>query len=182
MGLYHRHGVQSTAAIAGHPIHHMLVVFPIAFLIGAFGADITFLATQDALWTQMAYWLLVAGIVTALAAAVPGMIDFITIGRVRSLWIAWAHLSANLVVVALALINVGVRLADPAAGASGWGVWISGAQTALLLFSGWLGGELAYRYGIGAIRDNSPKAEQFHVEVDRSDVARFYGRGGSGGQ
>jgi uncharacterized membrane protein len=89
---------------------------------------------------------------------------------------------ANLVVVALALVNVGVRLDDPAAGVQGWGIWLSGIQTALLLFSGWLGGEMAYRYGIGAIQDYSPKAEQFHVEVDRPDVAEHYGRrSGTGG-
>ncbi|MEE1611320.1 DUF2231 domain-containing protein [Microvirga sp. CF3016] len=182
MGLYHRHGVQSTAAIAGHPLHHMLIVFPVAFLIGAFGTDIAFLATQDAFWAQVSYWLLIAGIVTALVAAIPGMIDFVTIDRVRNVWVSWAHMVANLVVVALALINVGVRLDDPAAGVQGWGIWLSGIQTALLLFSGWLGGELAYRYGIGAIRDYSPKAEQFHVEVDRADVAGSYGRRtGSGG-
>jgi uncharacterized membrane protein len=181
MGRYHRHGVQSTAAIAGHPLHHMLIVFPVAFLIGAFGTDIAFLITQDPFWAQGSYWLLIAGIVTALVAAVPGLIDFVTIDRVRNVWVSWAHMVANLVVVALALINVGVRLDDPAAGAQGWGIWLSGIQTARLMFSGWLGGELAYRYGIGAIQDYSPKAEQFHVEVDRADVAQSYGRrSGSG--
>jgi uncharacterized membrane protein len=182
MGRYHRHGVQSTAAIAGHPLHHMLIVFPVAFLIGALGTDIVFMATQDQFWAQGSYWLLVAGIVTALVAAVPGMVDFVTIDRVRNVWVSWAHMAANLVVVALALVNVGVRLDDPAAGVQGWGIWLSGIQTALLLFSGWLGGEMAYRYGIGAIQDYSPKAEQFHVEVDRADVAEHYGRRtGSGG-
>src|SRR5215203_739998 len=76
MGMYHRHGVQSTAAIAGHPLHHMLIVFPVAFLIGALGTDIAFLAVQDPFWAQVSYWLLIAGIVTALVAAVPGLIDF----------------------------------------------------------------------------------------------------------
>ncbi|MBF9196634.1 DUF2231 domain-containing protein [Microvirga terrestris] len=182
MGRYHRHGVQSTAAIAGHPLHHMLIVFPVAFLIGALGTDIVFMATQDQFWAQCSYWLLIAGIVTALVAAVPGMIDFVTIDRVRNIWISWAHMVDNLVVVALALINVGVRSGDPAAGVQGWGIWLSSIQTALLLFSGWLGGEMAYRYGIGAIQDYSPKVEQFHVEVDRADVAEHYGRrSGSGG-
>ena len=180
-GRYHRHGVQSTAAIAGHPIHPMLIVFPVAFLIGAFGTDIAFLITQDPFWAQGSYWLLIAGIVTALMAAVPGMIDFVTIDRVRNVWVSWAHMVANLIVVGLALINVGVRLDDPAAGAQDWGIWLSGTQTALLLFSGWLGGELSYRYRIGAIQDDSPKAEQFHVEVDRADAAQSYGRrSGSG--
>lgn len=176
MGRYHRHGVESTAAIAGHPLHHMLVVFPIAFLIGALATDITFVSTSNPFWAEASYWLLIAGIVMALLAAIPGLIDFVTIDRVRTLWISWTHMIANLVVVAVALVNVGVRLGDPAAGVQGWGIGLSVVQTLLLIFSGWLGGEMAYRYRIGAIEDNSPKAEQFNVEVDRAGVARASGR------
>lgn len=182
MGRYHRHGVQSTAAIAGHPLHHMLIAFPVAFLIGAFGTDIAFLSTNNPFWAEASYWLLIAGVVTALVAAIPGLIDFVTIDRVRNVWISWAHMVANLVIVAVALVNVEVRLDDPAASIGNLGVWLSGAQTLLLLFSGWLGGELAYRYGIGAIQDYSPKAEQFHVEIDRPDIAASYGRRSSSGQ
>lgn len=162
MGRFHRHGVESTATIAGHPLHHMLVVFPIAFLIGAFGTDIAFWSTQNAFWAQSSYYLLFAGIVTALVAALPGFLDFFTIGKVRGLWIAWAHMIANLSVVVLAIINVWLRWADPVAGAQSWGFTLSFFTTALLFFSGWLGGELAYRYGIGAIPDESPKVAQFH--------------------
>lgn len=172
MGRHHRHGVESTAAIAGHPLHHMLIVFPVAFLIGAFATDIAFMSTSNPFWAEASYWLLIGGIVTALVAAVPGLIDFVSIDRVRNLWISWAHMIANLVVVGVALINVGVRLGDPAAGVQDWGIWLSGLQTLLLLFSGWLGGEMAYRYRIGAIQDDSPQVEQFHhVEVDRTSEA-----------
>jgi len=171
MGRYHRHGVESTAAIAGHPLHHMLIAFPVAFLIGAFVTDLAFTGTGNPFWAEASYWLLIAGIVTALVAAVPGLIDFMTLDRVRNLWLSWTHMIANLVVVGLALVNVGVRLDDPAAGVQGWGIWLSGFQTLLLLFSGWLGGEMAYRYGIGAIQDDSPQVEQFHVEVERSAAA-----------
>lgn len=182
MGRYHRHGVESTAAIAGHPLHHMLIVFPVAALIGAFATDIAFTYSTNAFWAQASYWLLIAGIVTAVVAAIPGLIDFVTIDRVRNLWISWTHMIANLVVVGIALVNIGVRLDDPAAGIQGWGLWLSGLQTLLLLFSGWLGGEMAYRYRIGAIQDDSPKAEQFHVEVDRTRAAEMSSdrRSGSG--
>lgn len=172
MGRYHRHGVESTAALAGHPLHHMLIVFPVAFLIGAFGTDIALAVTGNPFWAEASYWLLIAGIVTALVAGVPGLIDFVTIDRVRTLWISWAHMIANLVVVGVALVNVGVRLDDPVAGSQEWGLWLSGLQTLILLFSGWLGGEMAYRYRIGAIQDDSPKVEQFHhVEVERTSAA-----------
>jgi uncharacterized membrane protein len=168
MGQYHRHGVESTAAIAGHPLHHMLVVFPIAFLIGALATDLAFRGTADTFWARGSFWLLSAGIVTALVAAIPGFIDFLSIDRVRNVWVSWAHMIANLAVVALAAVNLWLRWDDPVAGLEGGGLWLSLITTALLFFSGWLGGELAYRYRIGSIRDESPKVEQFHVEVERS--------------
>jgi uncharacterized membrane protein len=170
MGRFHRHGVESSATIAGHPLHHMLVVFPIAFLIGAFATDIAFRSTADTFWARASYWLLLSGIVTALVAALPGFVDFLSIDRVRNIWVSWTHMIANLVVVAIAAANVWLRWDDPAAGAQGWGLALSGLTTALLLFSGWLGGELAYRYRIGTIPDESPEVEQFHVEVDRQHM------------
>src|SRR3954469_24392364 len=151
MAHFHRHGVQSTAAIAGHPLHHMLVAFPIAFLIGAFATDVAFRSTTDAFWAQASFWLLLAGVVTALVAAVPGFIDFSTMDRVPSLWVAWAHMIGNLTVVVIAAINLWLRWSDPAAGAQGTGLVLSLLTTLLLLATGWLGGELAYRYGLGAI-------------------------------
>jgi uncharacterized membrane protein len=161
--------VESTASIAGHPLHHMLVTFPIAYLIGAFVTDIAFRNTGDTFWARGSFWLLAAGIVTAVIAAIPGLIDFAAIDRVRNVWVSWAHLVGNLLVVVLAAVNLWLRWEDPAAGAQDGGFWLSLITTALLIFNGWLGGELAYRYRIGAIRDYSPEVEQFHVEVDRSE-------------
>ena len=178
MGRYHRHGVESTAAIAGHPLHHMLVTLPIGLLIGALASDIAFRITADTFWARGTLWLLIGGIVTALVAAIPGLIDFMTIDRVRNLWISWTHMIGNLTVVGLAAINVWLRWDDPVAGAQGAGLWLSVAQTALLFFSGWLGGELAYRYGIGAIRDYSPQVEQFHVEIERDQASDEVRRSG----
>jgi uncharacterized membrane protein len=165
MSQFHRHGVESTAAIAKHPLHHMLVPFPIAFLIGALATDIAFRATDDTFWARGSFWLIAGGIVTALVAAIPGLIDFASIDRVRNVWVSWVHMIGNLAVVALAALNLWLRWDDMAAGAAGWGVWISALSTVLLFVSGWLGGELAYRYRIGAIADESPKVRQFHAET-----------------
>ena len=178
MGRYHRYGVESTAAIAGHPLHHMLVTLPIGLLIGALAGDVAFRVTGDLFWARGALWLLIGGIVTALVAAIPGLIDFMTIDRVRNLWISWTHMIGNLTVVGLAAVNAWLRWDDPVAGAQGAGLWLSVVQTALLSLSGWLGGELAYRYGIGAIRDYSPQVEQFHVEVERDEASDRVRRSG----
>jgi uncharacterized membrane protein len=169
MARFHRHGVESTASIAGHPLHHMLVPFPIAFLIGAFATDLAFWSTTNAFWAQASYWLLIAGIVTALVAALPGFIDFFSIDKLRDVSIAWIHMVGNLTVVVLALINLALRWGDPAAGARGWGFWLSLLSALLLLINGWLGGELAYRYRIGTIPDDSPEVERFHAPAGHAD-------------
>src|SRR4028118_184489 len=121
MGRYHRHGVESTAAIAGHPLHHMLVDLPLGLLIGALASDIALRVTADTFWARGTLWLLIGGIVTALVAAIPGFIDFMTIHRVRNLWISWTHMIANLVVVGLAAVNAWLPGAAPVAAGQGAG-------------------------------------------------------------
>ena len=137
-------------------------------MIGAFVTDIAFRNTVNAFWAEASFWLLLAGIVTALVAAIPGFVDFFTIRPAQSLWVAWAHMIGNLSVVVLAIINVWLRWRDPAAGVMGWGLTLSFLQTALLLINGWLGGELAYRYRMGTIEDESPEVMRFHADSNGS--------------
>jgi uncharacterized membrane protein len=147
----------STAAIGGHPIHPMLVPFPIAFLVATLVVDIVFSATHDAFWPRAAFWLLAAGIVMAAAAAIVGLIDFLTIRRVRSLPIAWMHFLGNGLAVLLAIWNIALRWSDPAAGPGVLAIALSVIVVAILLITGWLGGELAYRHRIGVMRrENLP--------------------------
>lgn len=139
----------SRAAIAGHPLHPMLVPFPIAFLVGVLAVDLAFVAIGDPFWARAGFWLLLAGIVTAIVAAVFGLVDFLGIPQVRSLSVAWIHFLGNGAVVLLAILNLAQRWADPVAGAGGLGIALSLIVTAVLLVTGWLGGELAYRHRIG---------------------------------
>ena len=78
---YQDSGVQSTVAIAGHPLHPLLVTFPIAFLSGAAGADLGYWITHDPFWARAAIWLIGAGFISGLVAAVVGMSDFLRIDR-----------------------------------------------------------------------------------------------------
>ena len=165
MGTYHRHGVESTAALFRHPIHPTLIPFPIASLIGALVTDIAFRATNNGFWADVSFWLLLAGVVTGAVAAIPGMIDFSTIDRVRSLTSAWVPAGGNVVALTLAIINLSLRWSDPVAGAQGWGLALSLVTVALLGVTGWLGGELSYRHRIGAINDESAVADDDSVEV-----------------
>ena len=110
-------GTPSTAAIGGHPIHPMLVVFPIAFLVGALATDLAFWRTGDHFWALASEWLLGAGVVMGALAAVAGLIEFLTITRVRSLVAGWVHFLGNAAAILIALWNLLYRLGgDPSAG------------------------------------------------------------------
>jgi uncharacterized membrane protein len=144
-------GVPSTAAIGGHPIHPMLVPFPIGALVGALVTDIAFWSTANPFWAAVSMWLVGAGLVTGALAAVAGFIDFVTIKRARSAAAGWIHFVGNALAMVLALVNLLHRTDDPVAGAGTTGLILSIAIVAILLVTGWMGGELAYRYKIGMI-------------------------------
>ncbi len=76
---------QSTAKIAGHPIHPMLIPFPIAFFVATFVVDLVFWRTGNLDWASASVWLLGAGLVMAALAAVAGLIDVLGDARIRQL-------------------------------------------------------------------------------------------------
>lgn len=146
---------KSAAAIAGHPLHPMIVPFPIAFLVGTLVADIVFAATSDAFWARGAFWLLVAAIVMAALAAVVGLTDFLSERLIRRERAAWYHMIGNVIAVLLSLYNLAIRIRDGAAAGSAGGLWISLVVTLLLLFNGWKGWELVYLHHV-AVSDEDP--------------------------
>lgn len=139
----------STAKIGGHPIHPMLVPFPIATLVGAFVTDLLFLYFGTPGFANASKWLLAFGIATGLLAAVFGFIDFMGSDRIRQLGIALQHMIANVAAVVVAIINLAIRLGDETANVESLGVFLSGATVLILLFSGWRGGDLVYIHRVG---------------------------------
>src|SRR3954466_2747161 len=99
------HNPKSTAKLAGHPLHPMLIPFPVAFLVGAFVTDLAFVGTGDGFWARVSLWLIGAAIVMALLAAIAGFIDFFGEARIRALSDAWYHMIGNLTAVVVALIS-----------------------------------------------------------------------------
>jgi len=141
-------GVKSTAAIAGHPLHPAVIPFPIAFLIGAVVTDIIYVMNGDPFWAQASFWLIAGGIIMGLVAAVLGLTDFATIKQARNK-VGWAHLILNVTAMGLSALNFLTRLGDPADSVMPLGLALSAVVGGILTVSGWLGGDLAYRYKIG---------------------------------
>src|SRR4051794_2773823 len=141
---------KSTAQIAGHPIHPMLVPFPIAFWAATLFCDVAFWVSGSSDWATAAIWLLGAGIITAALAAVAGLTDFLCDRRIRNLHPAWLHLGGNVLAVLLSLANLYIRYSEGGvAGVLPWGLVISVVVVLLLIFNGWQGWEMVYRHGVG---------------------------------
>jgi uncharacterized membrane protein len=141
---------KSTASIAGHPVHPMLIPFPVVFLVTAFVTDLVFWTTGNADWAAASMGFLGAGVVMALVAALAGFTDFFADARIREIGDAWQHMIGNLIAVVLALINWYIRYRSGAAtGVFPWGISISLITVLLLLFNGWKGWELVYRHHVG---------------------------------
>jgi uncharacterized membrane protein len=146
---------KSTAQIAGHPLHPMLIPFPIAFLVGTLVTDVVFQGTDDAFWSRASFWLLAAAITMAALAAIAGFTDFLGERRIRAVSASWYHMIGNVTAVVLSLINFWLRYRD---GDSAYPtvLWISLAVVLLLLFNGWKGWELVYRHRVG-VSDTFPE-------------------------
>jgi uncharacterized membrane protein len=140
----------TTANIMGHPIHPMLIPFPIAFLVATFVCDLTFWRTGNPAWATASLYLLGAALVMAALAAVAGLTDFLGDERIRNLSPAWHHMIGNVVAVVLSLWNWWRRYAAADAGAVvvPTGLIISALVVLVLLYTGWRGWEMVYRHRV----------------------------------
>jgi uncharacterized membrane protein len=139
----------SRASIMGHPLHPILVPLPIASLVGAFVSDVAYLRTGDRFWARASKTLLATGLLTGLAAAPLGMLDFASLPHARKPIDGWIHGIGNAAVLGLAAANLAGRRGDGERAIAGSDVLLSATTAALLGVSGWFGGELVFRHRIG---------------------------------
>jgi uncharacterized membrane protein len=139
---------QATARIAGHPLHPLLVTIPIGCWVLALLTDIAYWRGGWAMWAYASTWLIGAAIVSALIAALAGFADFFGDRRIREIRRAWWHMLGNLTAVGVAVVNFIVHMRDGAAAVIPTGLLLSAVTVAILLFTGWQGGELVFRHGV----------------------------------
>ena len=133
------------ASIAKHPIHPMLITIPIGLWVFSFVCDLVrYFGGSSPNWAIVALYTMVGGIVGALLAALPGLIDLISLPRgIRR--IALIHMGINLTVVALYIVNAWWRTREGGVGT----VLLSAVAIVLLVVSGWLGGKMVHVHGAG---------------------------------
>jgi uncharacterized membrane protein len=138
--------MRTPASIAGHPIHPMLVPIPIGLWIFSLVCDLFHAGgSANPAWTTVAFYCMAGGIVGALLAALPGLIDLLSLPA-GPRGTAITHMSINLVVVALYVVNFWLRMEPPHT--PGKLVWLSLISVGLLAISGWLGGKMVFEHGI----------------------------------
>ncbi len=158
--------MESRAKVAGHPIHPMLVVFPLGLLTSAVVFDVIYLVSGNAAFAFTSFAVITVGVLGGLVAGVFGVFDWLAIPHgTRARAVATWHGVSALIVLGLSALSWALRFESgglrPGAGA----IASSFGGAALLLLTGWLGGELVDRLGIGVdtgAHPNSPSSLSGH--------------------
>ena len=148
---------RSTASIGGHPIHPMLIPFPVAFFVATLVCDLAFWRGGNGGWFAASQWLLGAGIVMALLAAVAGLIDVLGESRIRALREVWWHAGGNLLLVLIQAWSWYMRYSEGAAAVMPTGLILSAVAVLLMLFTGWMGWQMVYRDHVGVSDEADPQ-------------------------
>jgi uncharacterized membrane protein len=157
--------MKAKARLLGHPIHQMLIVFPLGLLASSFLFDLAYLRHGNPGWSQISYWLIAVGVVSGLVAAVFGLIDWLAIPRGTRAWrIGRLHGGGNVLVLALFAASWLCRRPAPMQ-PPGRAIGLSLLGVLLAAVTGWLGGELVDRLGIGV-------DENAHVDAPSSLSSR----------
>lgn len=155
------------ASIGGHPIHPMLVTFPIGLWVTSFALDIWFYFNRNPSWLLVSKFMIAAGCLGAIAAAIAGIIDWTGLKDRRVVKIANWHARLNvaaLIVFAISLYFRMSRGGDIVGNKLTIPFLLSFVGVILVSVSGWLGGEMAYRYGVGVETQRATPEEAYAKE------------------
>jgi uncharacterized membrane protein len=140
----------SAIAVVGHPLHVMMVHFPIAFVVATLGVDVIYWYSGDPFWVRVGLWTAGLAFWSGIAASLAGTGELLLVRGIRLREASWSHAVAAMTLVAVAGANWGLRLLDPAA-VLPHGLALSGLSSIMTGFAGWHGGKLVFDHGIGIL-------------------------------
>ena len=151
----------SRASIGGHPIHPMLIPFPIGLFVFSFIADLVYLWQGNPIWRDyVAFYTMLGGIIGAAAAAIPGLIDWATLTDRAAVKVANWHARVNIFTLVVFVVSFYLRTTSGAA-------WIPNLPMLPFILSivgvigltiaGWLGGQLVFAHGVAVDTQAAPK-------------------------
>jgi uncharacterized membrane protein len=161
--------MESKVKAFGHPIHPMLIVFPLGLLATSLIFDIIHWITGNGFFSVVAFWMIAAGVIGGLLAAIFGLVDWLAVpSGTRAKTVGLWHGGGNVIVVVLFIVSWLLRLnaqANPPAIA----YILSVVAVLLALVTGWLGGELVDRLGVGVDEGahlNAPNSLSGHAATE----------------
>jgi uncharacterized membrane protein len=155
--------VGSKMALAGHPIHAMLVAFPIALVVGTLGADLFWWLTADPFFARVGLWTSGWGFGMGVLSAIAGTAELLAGRGIRRRPESWTHAVAAMMLLATIGANWGLRLFDPEGAILPWGAMLSLGGLVFVGLAGWQGGKLVFEHQIGimlAEEDEEPVEER----------------------
>jgi len=176
--------MESQVKIMGHPVHPMLIVFPLGLLAASLGFDIGYLNTGNSELAIVSYWMISAGIIGGLLSAIFGAVDWWAIpSNTRAKAIGLWHGVGNVIVVLFFIGSWILRYRVLGYFPSDSAVTLSGIAVGLALITGWLGGEMVGRLGVGvdegahlnAPTSLSKQPASAHNTSGQSEVPRAHG-------
>ena len=172
--------MRTPAQIAGHPIHPMLVPIPIGLWLFSFVCDlIATRAADPSTWSTASFYAMVGGCLGALLAALPGLVDLISLRGRPVQKTAVKHMLLNLTVLALFAVNAWLR--SQGAIDAGASLGLSAVAIALLVVSGWLGGKMVYEAGVAVNADEAAASTRTDAWASERGTARATDARGFGG-
>lgn len=145
----------SAFSIAGHPVHAMLVSFPVAFTLAGLASDLAFWWTADPFWARVSMWVIGASFILGSLAGLAGTMDFMLVHKMRRHVTTWNHFIAAVMLISLLAANWWYRVDDPQAAILPWGLFMSAVSAISLSVVGWFGGKLVFHHNIGSDNDEN---------------------------
>ncbi len=152
------HRKESKIAVAGHPIHAMLVTFPIALCVSTLGADVLYWFSGDSFWPRVALWATGVGFFMGILAGVVGTAELLLVPGIRIRAASWTHFILAVMLLSILGANWGFRFQDPQGAVLPWGFLLSLLATGMTGMTGWHGGKLVFDYGLGVQDDHDADA------------------------
>lgn len=141
--------VRSRIHVAGHPIHVMLVTFPIALVCATLGSDLFYWWSGDPFFARTALWTSGWGFTLGLLAAASGTVELLMVPGIRRRAASWSHAVAAMMLLSIIGANWGLRLGGHEAAVLPWGLFLSGLGLVFVGLAGWRGGKLVFEHQVG---------------------------------
>ena len=154
--------ISSKMSIAGHPIHPMLIHFPVAALIGLIGTDLAYILTGDYFWARASIWLVGVGVVGGWVSGMVGLLDLLLVSGIRRLVTAWCHAILAVMLLSLATLNWLLRIDAVDSVIAPWGLYLSLGCGGMIALTSLFGGQLVYDHAVGVDYEEAPEPTDPH--------------------